>query len=470
MLWLLWLSLSVPAALFVLAAIVYGGNRSFLLMGKTTSGHHQIELACDTCHTSVFGGAEVLQDACVNCHGAELQAANDAHPKSKFTDPRNADRAAVLDARYCVTCHQEHRPGITRAMGVTLPEDFCVKCHGDIGNERPSHKDLAFTTCASAGCHNFHDNRALYMDFLISHAKEPDQLKVQKAALSDFLRSRKDAIKVPKSLAAADADAPEQYRTADAVKAWASDAHARLGVNCSGCHTAKDAPAVWIAAPDLTACKGCHADQAQTFVEGKHGMRLRDGQFASRADPLGLFSEKRLTAMTPAQARIPMKADKAAVELGCNTCHAAHAYDVSSAKVEACAGCHDDRHTQAYFESPHYELFRKEAAGELPHGSGVSCATCHMPVAEKRDAAGQRVHFITHNQNDNLRPNEKMIRSACLGCHGLQFTLDSLADPALIAGNFKGRSGVRIESIKWAQERIEERKRQRKLKLQSKSQ
>ncbi len=152
--------------------------------------------------------------------------------------------------------------------------------------------------------------------------------------------------------------------------------------------------------------------------------------------------------------------------LGCNTCHSAHAYNLNTAKVEACAGCHDDKHTKAYFQSPHYDLFKKETAGELPKGSGVSCATCHMPIAEKRDASGQRVHFITHNQNDNLRPNEKMARSACMGCHGLQFTLDSLADPALIARNFNGRSAVHIESIEWAQKRIEERRRERKLKLQ----
>ena len=32
---------------------------------------------------------------------------------------------------------------------------------------------MGFETCASAGCHNFHDNRALYEDFLIKHANTP---------------------------------------------------------------------------------------------------------------------------------------------------------------------------------------------------------------------------------------------------------------------------------------------------------
>ena len=38
--------------------------------------------------------------------------------------------------RYCVTCHREHRPGITRAMGVTMPDDYCFHCHQDIAKDR----------------------------------------------------------------------------------------------------------------------------------------------------------------------------------------------------------------------------------------------------------------------------------------------------------------------------------------------
>jgi hypothetical protein len=463
MLWVLWFALSVPLGLTVLAIIVYGGNRSFLLIGQTTSGHHQIELACDACHTSVFGGPDVLQDACMNCHGAELKLANDAHPKSKFTDPRNADRTAVLDARYCVTCHQEHRPGITRVMGVTLPDDFCFKCHADIGDDRESHKGLAFTTCASAGCHNFHDNRALYQDFLVKHAGEKDQLDVQRVALVDFLKETRNAIRLAKPLTTADADAPADHVGDKATIAdWAADAHARGGVNCSGCHTTKADPAAWNAAPGIETCKGCHANEAHTFAEGKHGMRLREGLFVSREGPFGLFRERKLAPMTPASARLPMKKDASHTALGCNTCHAAHRYDLDTARVEACAGCHDDPHTKAYFASPHHELFRREAAGTLASGSGVSCATCHMPAVETRNESGRKETFITHNQNDNLRPNEKMIRSVCGDCHGLQFALDALADPALVASNFKGRPAGHIESIEWAVKRVQQRRGMRK--------
>jgi len=462
MLWLLWIALTVPIGLVVLAVIIYGGNRSFLLIGKTTSGHHQIELACDACHTSLFGGREVLHDACVNCHGAELRAANDTHPKSKFTDPRNADRIAILDARNCVTCHQEHRPRITRAMGVTLPDDLCFNCHQEIGSERRSHRGLAFTSCASAGCHNFHDNRALYEDFLNKHAGQPAQLESQRVALADFLKNRDNAITVARPLGPADADAPAAQASDAAILAdWAADAHAGAGINCSGCHVGKAEPERWIAAPDIASCRNCHANEVRTFTEGRHGMRLREGLVVTREGPFGLFTASTLAQMTPAEARLPMKRDAAHNSLGCGSCHSAHRYDTTFARAEACAGCHDGPHTRAYFASPHYTLFKREAAGLAPRGTGVSCATCHMPATEVRASDGSRSAYATHNQNDNLRPNEKMVRSVCANCHGLQFALDALADPKLIANNFKGLSSVHVESIEWAQRRLRERSNRR---------
>jgi len=451
LLWLLWFAIALPAGAAALAVIVYGGNRWFLLIGRTSDGHHQIELACDACHTSVFGGPEVLQAACVNCHGAELQAVNDSHPQSKFTDPRNAERTARLDARFCVTCHQEHRPRITRPMAVTLPDDFCVICHQDIGEERPSHKDLSFATCASAGCHNFHDNQALYTDFLRKNAKQPDHLPKPRIALVER-RARPAA--GARALVAADADAPDGHRSEEAVTAWAADAHALGGVNCSGCHADKQAG--WVAAPGLATCRGCHAEQAAGFIAGKHGMRLRDGLLATREGPFGLFKQTALGPMTPAMARVPMKPEANDTALGCTTCHGPHRFDLARARVEACAGCHDDAHTRAYFGSPHHALLEQEAAGALPAGSGVGCATCHMPLAEQR-RDGRRHVQVTHNQNANLRPNEKMARGVCLNCHGLRFTLDALADAALVKRNFQGLPAGHVESIDWATRRTRKR-------------
>ena len=127
-------------------------------------------------------------------------------------------------------------------------------------------------------------------------------------------------------------------------------------------------------------------------------------------------------------------------------------------------GCHDDTHTRAYKASPHYALWQRELAGAAPPGSGVSCASCHLPRVDHRSDDGKRV-LVQHNQNDNLRPNEKMIRPVCMNCHGLGFSIDALADAALIARNFKGQPQVHVRGLEMAEARMkeqEEKKRQRK--------
>ena len=133
----------------------------------------------------------------------------------------------------------------------------------------------------------------------------------------------------------------------------------------------------------------------------------------------------------------------------CNSCHTPHEADTSFAAVEACLTCHADEHSLAYEASPHAALWQQEQAGLAPAGSGVTCATCHMPQTE-RDG-----HVTTnHNQNDTLRPNEKMIRPACLTCHSLEFSIDALADDGLVARNFLGQPDRHIESIDWALKRV----------------
>lgn len=439
LLWTAWGVLSVTLSGFLGYSLVKGDKRIFLI-GATTSGHHQIEIACEACHVP-FGGVEAMQKACVNCHGEELKAANDTHPKSKFTDPRNADRVAILDARLCVTCHREHRPEITRPMAVTMPTDYCYLCHKDIAKERPSHAGLAFDTCASAGCHNFHDNRALYEEFLAKHLDEPPTLATP--AVFARVEGSTPAKKAgPKPLAARDADAPTGRAIDSAiVHDWATTAHARAGVNCGGCHQIKDSAtrtARWVDKPDHAVCATCHEREAKGFLEGKHGMRLA----------------QKLPPMTPAMARIPMRADARDTTLGCTTCHGAHAFDTKRAAVEACESCHADGHTKAFRASPHFALWQAERAGAAPPGSGVSCATCHLPRELHKGEDGETV-AVQHNQNLNLRPNEKMVRSVCLACHGLGFALDALADPRLIANNFKGRPAHSVESIAWVKRRLD---------------
>jgi hypothetical protein len=438
-----------PAAAVVMLALtgyfsarLFGDDRRLFLPNASSHGHYQIELACDTCHTPFAG---VKQEACNQCHGEELAAVNDSHPPKKFEDPRNADRLTVLDARYCVTCHVEHQPERTRAMGVTQPDDYCFHCHAEIARERPSHANFAFDSCASAGCHNYHDNTALYEDFLVKHLDEPRTAArpvVAARKLRPWIPATWSVGQRPLTRDAADATGTI---TLEHLDAWAGSAHARAGVNCRDCHAPANADgtrAVWRDRPDHAVCAGCHAREQQGFEAGRHGMRLA----------------RQLPPMRPELARQPMKPDAHGRELGCTSCHGAHAFDTRRAAAEACVECHDDRHSRAYVDSPHAHLWRAEQTGRGAAGSGISCATCHLPREVHRDGELEGIR-VQHNQNANLRPNEKMIRSVCLSCHGLGFSIDALADPDLVQRNFRGRPARHVESLELAAARL---KRSRK--------
>ena len=168
--------------------------------------------------------------------------------------------------------------------------------------------------------------------------------------------------------------------------------------------------------------------------------------------------------MTPADALIPMKTRAHDKQLGCMSCHGAHRFEPKRAAVDGCLSCHDDQHSLAYKASPHYSVWLK-SSGESSYGKdssskqktegteGASCATCHMPRINHEQDGIKRL-LVSHNQNDNLRPNEKMLRSVCMNCHGLEFSIDALADPELIENNFKGKPGIHIESMDLAIKRV----------------
>lgn len=396
-----------------------GETRTMYLPGPTTVGHYQIELECKACHSEVFTDQAGLQKACVECHGAELKRVNDSHPEAKFTDPRNASRIEELDARYCTACHREHRPEVTSSMGLSLPEDYCFRCHETVADERASHRDLGFDTCQDAGCHNFHDNEALYEDFLAKHYAEPPLLPNPKNPALAYARSA--------PLTAQAADAPRALALSqDETTAWIESGHGRSGTNCSDCHASKDG--TWQVSVSGERCAECHEEEREGYLAGRHGMREAAG----------------LAPMRVGDARQPMHAAAKDERLSCTSCHGAHGFDTRKAAVDACMECHADQHSINYRESKHYALFQSDPSGR----SGASCATCHLP------RIGEAEHVrVLHNQNDTLRPNEKMVRLVCMNCHGLQVSLDALADEALIAKNFVGSPQVKVKSLEWARDR-----------------
>ncbi|WP_415885867.1 cytochrome c3 family protein [Neptuniibacter sp. QD37_6] len=426
--WLAWLVLCFSLAGYFGYQMFLEEQKPDFIIGEATHGHHQIEMSCDTCHTDPFGGEEVIHDACLGCHQEELKTSHDSHPIKKFTDPRNADRLEKINAVSCVTCHGEHKQDQTFEMGVTLPDDFCYECHADIAEERPSHEGMGFDTCASAGCHNYHDNRALYEDFLLSNNEGP----MIKAMAQVLARTGTQSIERKASLSIDQADAPSA--SPEHLKEWSESIHATAGVNCTSCHAPQGQ--AWQDDPGLAACNSCHTHEEKGFLAGKHGMKLSVG----------------LGKMSPVTGRAAFHENADTTGLDCASCHDAHKPEPKLAAVESCTSCHNDTHTQNYANSPHAELWKQELKGELPAGSGVACATCHMP-REVHKEFGEEVVRVQHNQSMNLRPNEKMIRSVCMDCHSLSFSIDALADEVLIENNFKGLPSQNIPSIQMVLDR-----------------
>jgi hypothetical protein len=459
------------------------GDRTAHLPGETSPGHHQIEAACEQCHTP---GEGIKNDACTKCHGETRVKPMDSHPVEMFADPRNAERSQGLDAQQCVTCHREHVPDRTVAS-VTIADDFCAKCHMDVLEDRPTHSGISLNSCSETGCHNYHDNRALYEDYLRKHLNEPELQSPPKVIARFVAESKKPLLKEDHDAPRLVSEDPKVAPKWQALLAeWEDTAHAQAGVNCLGCHTGQDPEgggAVWQEKVDHTACALCHATEVAGFLKGRHGMRLALG----------------LSPMTPAMARLPMtlkvkpkepgfwdrlgqkfgggkeqaeatpqelcngepcpgQAEATAHELGCNSCHSAHTFNSRDAAVDACLNCHADEHSRAYKDSKHSTLWEQERAGKAAEGTGVSCATCHMPREVHKDGDAPRSR-VQHNQNANLRPYDKMLRSVCMSCHGLGFSMDSLADQALMKRNFNGRpsTGSHVKSLDWVKRRMGEK-------------
>ena len=441
----IWTAFSIALLAWLSYSMFEFEDKSLFMPGPLTDGHHQIGVACSACHTDPLADGELIQKACLNCHAEDREKPFDSHPRSKFTDPRNADTLENIDALRCVTCHREHQPDMSGANGLTQPADFCSHCHRTVAEDRPSHAGMAFNSCNDAGCHNFHNNRALYTDFLVKHLDEPDVLETHTLPGREFASVLAELVDYPvdrypiEPLTGSDADAPSNIDFSTAGHSdWLETAHAKSGVNCTACHhvlAANGNEPVWVDKPDHQVCAQCHDLEVKRFKRGKHGMRLAVD----------------LPPMIAGEARLPMQEDAAHLALSCSSCHSAHRFDVGEAAVEACLGCHADSHSRAYKQSPHFDLWQKELAGDAEAGSGVSCASCHMPRVNFDVNDWMSRIMVEHNQNATLSPNEKMIRPACLHCHGLGFSLDALADQALIENNFRGSPAVQVRSMELAE-------------------
>jgi predicted CXXCH cytochrome family protein len=383
-------------------------HRSIFLPGQTTDGHQALETSCNSCHVPF---ASVPNKNCTNCHEMELK--EDTHPVNLFNDPRWAEMLQKVNAMECINCHREHQ---LAARGVTVDVKFCFPCHDDVTIKRASHRNLAPNSCWDGGCHNYHDNSALNIAFLkkrLGQNAAPGAVLERAAAAPTVVSPMPDA---PATITAR----PEIFQR------WRVSLHAQRDVNCSECH-GQDAS--FHSFPEDSACTRCHTFETQSFHRGKHGARV-----AVKLSPL-----------TPKDARRPMKQAAAKSAITCSTCHEPHSVDTRRAAVEACLGCHDDRHSKNFQGSKHEVLFSAETEAR-PSQAAVTCATCHMPRLRFGNEKTGRV-VVNHNNSWTLQPRDRMIKEVCLGCHTLELALNSMFDEELIQNNFKGLPKRKHETL-----------------------
>lgn len=226
------------------------------------------------------------------------------------------------------------------------------------------------------------------------------------------------------------AEAVSESELDQITERWQISVHALNEVNCASCHQESESNA-FVANPSYESCQSCHEDPVDTFLLGKHGIRLLEEE----------------SPLTPAMARLPMKHDALTKEMNCNTCHDVHSVDTVQAAVDACLTCHNDTHSLTYENSKHAELFLATKELPRPGPTAVTCATCHLPRTGFDQSDGTTLVKVNHNNTYTLKPQDRMVGEVCMNCHGVEYAFNSIFDPELVKANFDRPPALSLETF-----------------------
>ena len=224
----------------------------------------------------------------------------------------------------------------------------------------------------------------------------------------------------------------DQVLIDETTQLWQGSAHALNDINCSSCHQNSETKE-FVSHPTGETCKSCHEQAVDTFLLGKHGIRLLEGQ----------------SPLTPEMARLPMNAEAHGQAMTCNSCHDVHSVNTVKASTDACLTCHSDNHSLNYKNSRHAELFNADRSLPRPSENSVSCATCHLPRHEAEDATvGDRpTSVVNHNNTYTLLPRDRMVQEVCMNCHGVEYSYNSIFDDELVEANFDQPPHLSLETF-----------------------
>ena len=209
---------------------------------------------------------------------------------------------------------------------------------------------------------------------------------------------------------------------------WQNSSHALADVNCTSCHQDEKTKEI-VGRPTHESCQSCHQAQVETFLLGKHGIRLHEGE----------------STLTPALAHLPMKAEALNKPMNCNACHDVHSVNTRHAAVEACLSCHNDTHSLNYKNSQHAKLLFAEGQLPRPSEQSTTCATCHLP--RQTVEGGESRVIVNHNNTFTLKPRDRMVKEVCMNCHGMEYAYNSIFDDALVESNFARPPTQTLETL-----------------------
>ena len=236
------------------------------------------------------------------------------------------------------------------------------------------------------------------------------------------------------------------------VEAWARSRHAAIGVDCMGCHEAKEGDwdrteangVVFAAHPTAGDCASCHKQEYKEFSQSKHSA-LSMVYFALSFDRTVL--EPTIATKHGCQECHNIGhfwPDQSVGE--CDACHPKHSFDVAVARNSyTCGECHigpDHPHIEIWEESKHGNVFMSnprnwenlgydEVKGQATPLDAPTCSTCHMDATPKSPAThdvGARLAWETQSPwtmrtteawGGGLSWEEKReaMLETCLQCH-----------------------------------------------------
>ena len=191
------------------------------------------------------------------------------------------------------------------------------------------------------------------------------------------------------------------------VADWQTSMHSQMDITCSNCHGTKhktDKDSKLVEFPTERKCGGCHEDQFNQFVKGKHNLGwtsmmalpithvepddlMEGGKGCGGCHNMGVKSE--------AQKQDQLKKGYRYQNNSCDECHTRHSFSKKEAQnPRACEQCHmgyDHPQWEMWSSAKHGSRYLTKEVGDLPEGAvAPKCQTCHLPdgTHENRTAWG----------------------------------------------------------------------------------